>query len=106
MASVMNRSCSDATVLGLDATAPADKTKIKEMMKVWIENKALKIVEKPGPDRHCRIFRRSRAMGNLTAAKNTASGSQKPGSQVAAVVRQSPIRIRGLPHCPHAAALA
>jgi hypothetical protein len=45
-----------ATVLGLDATAPADKTKIKEMMKVWIENKALKIVEKPGPDRHCRSF--------------------------------------------------
>jgi hypothetical protein len=45
-----------ASVLGLDATAPADKTRIKEMLKVWIKNKALKIVEKPGPDRHCKSF--------------------------------------------------
>jgi AAA domain len=45
-----------ASVLGLDATAPADKTKIEEMLKVWIKNKALKIVEKPGPDRHCKSF--------------------------------------------------
>jgi hypothetical protein len=45
-----------ASVLRLDATAPADKTKIKEMLKVWIRNKALKVVEKPGPDRHCKSF--------------------------------------------------
>ena len=45
-----------AKVLDLDTTDPADKTRLKAMLQVWIENKALKIVEKPDAKRMLRRF--------------------------------------------------
>jgi len=62
---------------------------------------------KTRPRSPLQIIRRSRTMGNvMTAANIAASGGPKNTSQVAAVVRRSPIRFRGLPHCPLAAELA
>ena len=36
-----------AEVLGLDADDPADREKIKTLLKTWIENLALKVAHKP-----------------------------------------------------------
>jgi hypothetical protein len=48
-----------ANVLDLDATAPADKTRIKTMLEAWIGNKVLKIVEKPDAKRRLKRFPKS-----------------------------------------------
>jgi hypothetical protein len=45
-----------AKVLGLDMGDAADKAKVKALIKTWIENKALKIVEKEDGSRHVRPF--------------------------------------------------
>jgi hypothetical protein len=41
-----------AEVLGLDAGDPAEKAKIKSLLRTWIKNGVLKVERRPGPDRH------------------------------------------------------
>ena len=43
-------------VLGLDMTGAAEKAKVKALLKTWIENKALKVVQRPDESRHDRPF--------------------------------------------------
>jgi hypothetical protein len=43
-------------VLGLDMTGAAEKAKVKTLLKTWIENKALKVVQRPDESRHDRPF--------------------------------------------------
>lgn len=45
-----------ADVLGLDAQSEADRTKIKTLLKTWVQNKALKVVRKQDESRHERPF--------------------------------------------------
>ena len=45
-----------ADVLGLDLTDPASKARVKTLLKTWIENKALKVVQRPDESRHDRPF--------------------------------------------------
>jgi RecA-family ATPase len=45
-----------ADVLDLDLTDPAAKAKVKSLLRTWIENKALKVVQRPDESRHERPF--------------------------------------------------
>jgi hypothetical protein len=45
-----------ADVLGLDLTDQAAKAKIKSLLRTWIENRALKVVQRPDESRHDRPF--------------------------------------------------
>jgi hypothetical protein len=45
-----------ADVLGLDLTDQAAKAKVKSLLRTWIENKALKVVQRPDESRHDRPF--------------------------------------------------
>jgi hypothetical protein len=45
-----------ADVLGLDLTDHAAKAKVKSLLRTWIENKALKVVQRPDESRHERPF--------------------------------------------------
>ena len=45
-----------AKILDLDVTNPADRKRITAMLKTWIENKVLKIVEKPDAKRRPKRF--------------------------------------------------
>jgi len=45
-----------AQVLGLDERDEAVKSKIKTMLQTWIDNKELKVVERPDAQRHLRKF--------------------------------------------------
>jgi hypothetical protein len=43
-----------ANVIGIEANLPAERKRIASMLKVWIGNKVLKIVEKPDAKRMTR----------------------------------------------------
>lgn len=45
-----------ADVLGLDLSDQAAKAKVKSLLRTWIENKALKVVQRPDESRHDRPF--------------------------------------------------
>lgn len=45
-----------ADVLGLDLGDPAAKAKVKTLLRTWIENRALKVVQRPDESRHDRPF--------------------------------------------------
>jgi hypothetical protein len=45
-----------ADVLGLDLADVAAKAKVKSLLRTWIENKALKVVQRPDESRHDRPF--------------------------------------------------
>lgn len=45
-----------AEVLGLDLSDPAAKAKVKTLLRTWIDNKALKVVQRPDESRHDRPF--------------------------------------------------
>jgi hypothetical protein len=45
-----------AEVLGLDLTDPASKAKVKTLLRTWIDNKALRVVQRPDESRHDRPF--------------------------------------------------
>lgn len=45
-----------ADVLGLNLTDPGAKSKVKTLLRTWIENKALKVVQRPDESRHDRPF--------------------------------------------------
>jgi hypothetical protein len=45
-----------ADVLGIDLTDQAAKAKVKSLLRTWIENKALKVVQRPDESRHDRPF--------------------------------------------------
>ena len=45
-----------ADVLGLDLDDPAAKAKVKTLLRTWIDNKALKVVQRPDDSRHDRPF--------------------------------------------------
>jgi hypothetical protein len=45
-----------ADVLGLDLTDQAAKAKVKSLLRRWIENKALRVVQRPDESRHDRPF--------------------------------------------------
>jgi hypothetical protein len=43
-------------VLDLDLTDPGAKAKVKTLLRTWIDNKALKVVQRPDESRHDRPF--------------------------------------------------
>lgn len=45
-----------ADVLGIDLVDPAGKAKVKTLLRNWIENRALKVVQRPDESRHERPF--------------------------------------------------